>query len=256
MNRNYSKLEDELANARKVVFKRPDGTAVMVKTAVVDKTLSLGTNPMRYADECHDVIFDKDIVSRTRLSNILGVNYINDLAYIVDLDNDTVKHITIMDSGNIIGTAEKYHYKGVRKRFKRYSKLRYNDLVREVSKEYTFKLPDGRVVLGTDLSDYEQIPSTGQIAQAIKFINNHSRHRIHDIDLLLTIGFVIENDDNITIGLTNALTGEYLVPLDYPNNLLSNENKARLHRQKDEYLAALQNTEEMIINRIGESKHN
>ena len=53
MNRNYSKLEDELANARKVVFKRPDGAAVMVKTAMVDKTLSLGANPTRYADERH-----------------------------------------------------------------------------------------------------------------------------------------------------------------------------------------------------------
>ena len=256
MNRNYSKLEDELANARKVVFKRPDGAAVMVKTAVVDKTLSLGANPTRYADERHDVIFDKDIVSRTSLSNILGVNYIKDLAYTVDSDDDIVKHITIMDNGNVIGTAQKYHYKGVRRRFKRYSKLRYNDLVNEVDKEYTFRLPDGRVILGTDLNDYERLPRTRQVTQAIKFINNHSKHRICDIDLLITFGFVMEKDGNITIGLINALTGEYLVPLDYLNNLLSNENKARLHRQKDEYLAALQNTEEMIINRIGESKHN
>lgn len=85
MNRNYSRLEDELANAERIVFKRLDGTEVVVKTSVPHKLLSISQTPMRYADERHDIIFDKDIASRVRLHDILGNGYIKDLTYIVDL---------------------------------------------------------------------------------------------------------------------------------------------------------------------------
>ena len=248
-NKNFSKLEDELANARKVVFKRPDGTEVVVKTSVPHKLLSISQTPMRYADECHDIIFDKDIASRVRLHDILGNGYIKDLTYTVDSNNDVVKHITIMDSGQVIGTAEKYHSKGVRKKFKRNSKPRYNELVNEISKEYTFRLPDGRVILGTDLNDYEPIPWTGEIRKVIRFMN-HTRHRIYGLNLLITFGFIMEKSGGISLGFINALTGEYLAFICHLDDVLTNENKARLHKKEIEYLATLTDTEEMIISKL------
>lgn len=250
VNKNYSKLEDELANARKVVFKRPDGAAVVVKTSVPHKLLSISQTPMRYADERHDIIFDKDIASRVRLHDILGNGYIKDLTYTVDSNNDVVKHITIMDSGQVIGIAEKYHYKGVRKKFKRNSKPRYNALVEEVSKEYTFRLPDGRVVLGTDLNDYEPIPWTGEIQKVIRFMINHTRHRIYDLNLLITFGFVMEKSGGISLGFINALTGEYLAFICHLDDVLTNESKERLHKKREEYLDTLTDTEIMINNKL------
>lgn len=228
INRNYSALEDELSNAEKIVFERPDGTSMTVKTSKVDKLLSISTEPKRYADECHNVIFDKDIVSRVRLSDILGTGFIENLTYTVDSNDDVVKHITIMDNGQLIGKAEKYHLKGVRKRFKRNRKPRYNELVNEISKEYTFRLPDGRVVLGTDLNDYDKIPNSQEISEAIRFINDHSRHNIWDLDLLITLGFIMERDEKITLGFINALTGEYLAFIGYLNDILSLENIEKL----------------------------
>ena len=250
MNRNYSKLEDELTNARKVVFKRPDGTEVVVKTSVSHKLFSISQTPMRYADERHDILFDKDIISRVRLHDILGNGYIKDLTYTVDSNNDVVKHITIMDSGQVIGTAEKYHCKGVRKKFKRNRKPRYNELINEISKEYTFRLPDGRVVLGTDLNDYEPIPWTGEIRKVIRFMINHTRHRIYGLNLLITFGFIIEKNGGISLGFINALTGEYLAFICHLDDVLTNENKARLHKKEIEYLATLTDTEEMIISKL------
>ena len=250
MNRNYSKLEDELENAERIVFKRPDETEVVVKTSVPDKLLSISQTPMRYADERHIIFFDKDIVSVVRLNNILGVDYIKNLTYTVDANDDVVKCITIMDSGQVIGTAEKYHYKGVRKKFKRNSKPRYNALVEEVSKEYTFRLPDGRVVLGTDLNDYEPIPWTGEIRKVIRFMINHTRHRIYDLNLLTTFGFIMEKSGEISLGFINALTGEYLAFICHLDDVLTNENKARLHKKEIEYLASLTDTEEMIISKL------
>lgn len=250
VNKNFSKLEDELANARKVVFKRPDGTSMTVKTSKVDKLLSISTEPKRYADECHNVIFDKDIVSRVRLSDILGTGFIENLTYTVDSNNDVVKHITIMDNGQLIGKAEKYHYKGVRKKFKRNSKPRYNALVEEVSKEYTFRLPDGRVVLGTDLNDYEPIPWTGEIRKVIRFMINHTRHRIYDLNLLITFGFIMEKSGGISLGFINALTGEYLAFICHLDDVLTNENKERLHKKREEYLDTLTDTEIMINNKL------
>lgn len=232
INRNYSALEDELSNAKKIVFERPDGTSMTVKTSKVDKLLSISTEPKRYADECHNVIFDKDIVSRVRLSDILGTGFIENLTYTVDSNDDVVKCITIMDSGQVIGTAEKYHYKGVRKRFKRNRKPRYNELVNEISKEYTFRLPDGRVVLGTDLNDYEPIPWTGEIRKVIRFMN-HTRHRIYDLNLLITFGFIIERNGEISLGFINALTGEYLAFICHLDDILTNENKVRLKEYAD-----------------------
>lgn len=251
INRNYSALEDEFENAERIVFKRPDGTEVIVKTSVPHKLLSISQTPMRYADEYHDIIFDKDIVSRVGLRDILGNGYIKDLTYTVDLNNDVAKHITIMDSGKVVGTAEKYHRKGVRKKFKRNSKPRYNALVEEVSKEYTFRLPDGRVVLGTDLNDYEMIPRTEQILKAIRFVNNcHLKYRVADIDLLITLGFIVEKDDRISLGFINALTGEYLVFICHLDDILTNENKTRLHKKREEYLDTLTDTETMINNKL------
>ena len=250
MNRNYSRLEDELANARKVVFKRPNGTAVIVKTAVVDTNLSVGEHPMRYADQAHEVIFVKDIVSKTRLSKILGVNYIEKMEYSIDSINSENETITIMDNHKIIGVAKKYKSKGVRKKWIRNYKARYNNLINEISKEFTFRLPDGRVCFGTDLIDYDDIPRTAQITRAIKFINQSTRYRVSDPDLMITIGYIMEKDHSVTLGLVNALTGEYLVPLDYPDDTLSIENKARLHKKEMEYLATLTDTEEMIINKL------
>ena len=248
-NKNFSKLEDEFENAERIVFKRPDGTEVVVKTSVPHKLLSISQTPMRYADERHDIIFDKDIASRVRLHDILGNGYIKDLTYTVDSNNDVVKHITIMDSGQVIGTAEKYHYKGIRKKFKRNSKPRYNALVEEISKEYTFRLPDGRVVLGTDLNDYEPIPWTGEIRKVIRFMN-HTRHRIYDLNLLITFGFIMEKSGGISLGFINALTGEYLAFICHLDDILTNENKARLHKKEIEYLATLTDTEEMIISKL------
>lgn len=250
MNRNYSKLEDELANARKVVFKRPDGAAVMVKTAVVDTNLSVGEHSMRYADKAHEVIFVKDIVSKTRLSKILGVDYIEKMEYNIDSIDSETETITIMDNHKIIGVAKKYKSKGVRKKWIRNHKVRYNNLINEISKEYTFRLPDGRVCFGTDLIDYDDIPRTAQITRAIKFINQSTRYRVSDPKLMITIGYIMEKNHNVTLGLVNALTGEYLVPLDCPDDTLSIENKARLHKKEIEYLATLTDTEEMIINKL------
>lgn len=70
VNKNFSKLEDEFENAERIVFKRPDETEVVVKTSVPHKLLSISQTPMRYADERHDIIFDKDIASRVRLHDI------------------------------------------------------------------------------------------------------------------------------------------------------------------------------------------
>jgi len=249
INRNYSALEDEFENAERIVFKRPDKTEVVVKTSVPDKLLSISQTPMRYADERHDIIFDKDIVSVVRLNNILGVDYIKNLTYTVDSNDDVVKCITIIDSGQVIGTAEKYHYKGVRKRFKRNRKHRYNELVNEISKEYTFRLPDGRVVLGTDLNDYEPIPWTGEIRKVIRFMN-HTRHRIYDLDLLITFGFIMERSGGISLGFINALTGEYLAFICHLDDVLTNENKERLHKKREEYLDTLTDTEIMINNKL------
>ena len=250
MNRNYSKLEDELANARKVVFKRPDGAAVMVKTAVVDTNLSVGEHSMRYADKAHEVIFVKDIVSKTRLSKILGVDYIEKMEYNIDSIDSETETITIMDNHKIIGVAKKYKSKEVRKKWIRNHKVRYNNLINEISKEYTFRLPDGRVCFGTDLIDYDDIPRTAQITRAIKFINQSTRYRVSDPKLMITIGYIMEKNHNVTLGLVNALTGEYLVPLDCPDDTLSIENKARLHKKEIEYLATLTDTEEMIISKL------
>ena len=249
-NKNFSKLEDEFENAERIVFKRPDGTEVIVKTSVPHKLLSISQTPMRYADERHIIFFDKDIVSVVRLNNILGVDYIENLTYTVDSNDDVVKCITIMDSGQVIGTAEKYHYKGVRKRFKRNRKPRYNELVNEISKEYTFRLPDGRVILGTDLNDYEPIPWTGEIRKVIRFMINHTRHRIYDLNLLITFGFIMEKSGGISLGFINALTGEYLAFICHLDDVLTNENKARLHKKEIEYLATLTDTEEMIISKL------
>lgn len=250
VNKNFSKLEDEFENAERIVFKRPDGTEVVVKTSVPHKLLSISQTPMRYADECHDIIFDKDIASRVRLHDILGNGYIKDLTYTVDSNNDVVKHITIMDSGQVIGTAEKYHYKGVRKKFKRNSKPRYNALIEEVSKEYTFRLPDGRVVLGTDLNDYEPIPWTGEIRKVIRFMINHTRYRIYGFNLLITFGFIMEKSGGISLGFINALTGEYLAFICHLDDVLTNENKERLHKKREEYLDTLTDTEIMINNKL------
>ena len=250
VNKNFSKLEDELANARKVVFKRPDGAAVIMKTAVVDTNLSVGEHSMRYADKAHEVIFIKDIMSKTRLSKILGVDYIEKMEYNIESIDSENEIITIMDNHKVIGVANKYKSKGVRKKWIRNYKTRYNNLINEISKEYTFRLPDGRVCFGTDLMDYDDIPRTAQITRAIKFINQSTRYRVSDPDLMITICYVIEKNHNVTIGLVNALTGEYLVPLDYPDDTLSIENKARLHKKEIEYLATLTDTEEMIINKL------
>ena len=250
VNKNFSKLEDELANARKVVFKRPDGAAVMVKTAVVDTNLSVGEHSMRYADKAHEVIFVKDIVSKIRLSKILGVDYVEKIEYNIDSINSENEIITIMDNHKVIGVATKYKSKGVRKKWIRNYKVRYNNLINEISKEYTFRLPDGRVCFGTDLIDYDYIPRTAQITRAIKFINQSTRYRVSDPDLMITIGYIMEKNHNVTLGLINALTGEYLVPLDCPDDTLSIENKARLHKKEIEYLATLTDTEEMIINKL------
>lgn len=250
INRNYSALEDEFENAERIVFKRPDGTEVIVKTSVPHKLLSISQTPMRYADEYHDIIFDKDIVSRVGLRDILGNGYIKDLTYTVDSNNDVAKHITIMDSGKVVGTAEKYHRKGVRKKFKRIIVARYNELVEEVSKEYTFKLPDGRVVLGTDLNDYEPIPWTGEIRKVIRFMINHTRHRIYGLNLLITFGFIMEKSGGISLGFINALTGEYLAFICYLDDILTDENKARLHKKREEYLDTLTDTETMINNKL------
>ena len=248
-NKNFSKLEDEFENAERIVFKRPDGTEVIVKTSVPHKLLSISQTPMRYADERHIIFFDKDIVSVVRLNNILGVDYIENLTYTVDSNDDVVKCITIMDSGQVIGTAEKYHYKGVRKRFKRNRKPRYNELVNEISKEYTFRLPDGRVVLGTDLNDYEPIPWTGEIRKVIRFMN-HTRHRIYDLNLLITFGFIMEKSGGISLGFINALTGEYLAFICHLDDVLTNEKKERLHKKREEYLDTLTDTEIMINNKL------
>lgn len=250
INRNYSALEDEFENAERIVFKRPDGTEIIVKTSVPHKLLSVSQTPMRYADEYHDIIFNRDIVSVVMLNDILGVDYIKYLTYTVDSDDDVVKCITIMDSGQVIGTAEKYHYKGVRKKFKRNSKLRYNALVEEVSKEYTFRLPDGRVVLGTDLNDYEPIPWTGEIRKVIRFMINHTRHRIYGLNLLITFGFIMERSGGISLGFINALTGEYLAFICYLDDILTDESKARLHKKREEYLEAIADTETMINNKL------
>lgn len=250
MNRNYSKLEDEFENAERIVFKRPDGTEVVVKTSVPHKLLSISQMPMRYADERHIIFFDKDIVSVVRLNNILGVDYVENLTYTVDSNDDVVKCITIMDSGQVIGKAEKYHYKGVRKRFKRNRKPRYNELVNEISKEYTFRLPDGRVILGADLNDYEPIPWTGEVQKAIRFMINHTKHRIYDLNLLITFGFIMEKSGGISLGFINALTGEYLAFICHLDDVLTKENKERLHKKREEYLDTLTDTEIMINNKL------
>ena len=247
VNRNYSALEDELANAERIVFKRLDGTEFVAKTAMVSTNLSIGAVSKRDADFIHDVIFDKDIISRVRLSNILGVGFLNDLSYNVDSNDDVKKCVTIMNNGQVVGTAEKYHYKGVRKKLKHDRKARYNELVKEISKEYTFRIPDGRVVIGTDLNDYEFAyrNKMRDLGDAAYFAERKECY--HDFTSYLTIAFIMERDGSVSVGLIDTLSGTHLATIWDSQGLLSEENQDILHKRKEEYLRELENTERTII---------
>ena len=126
----------------------------------------------------------------------------------------------------------------------------YNSLVSAISREYTFKLPDGRAVMGVDLTQIGEVECPPEVFEAVRFINDCTKHNIWDEDIKVTFAYVIMKNQDIVTVLIDGYSGEWLAFIKEITDELTEQNKEFLHRYKQEYLEKLETTESIIREKL------
>lgn len=126
----------------------------------------------------------------------------------------------------------------------------YNSLVSAISHEYTFKLPDDRAVMGVDLTQIGEVECPPEIFEAVRFINDCTKHNIWDEDIKVTFAYVIMKNQDIITALIDGYSGEWLAFVKEITDELTEQNKEFLHKYTKEYLEKLEITESIIKEKL------
>lgn len=252
----------EFDNSYSAIFKLPDGT--IVETNGTNGTIGNDYNSSYSAVSMNGIghmVFFKGDYSSVFLYDIVGtIIYFGDFSYKVTSQTDSNKTLEIYNDQTLLATVYITYHKG---KYKKIGKDIPNELVDSINKEYTFRLPDGRVIIGVDTHKYEHYPILKYIIQNMEetgwYRSPHAKERLEDKNVHDVLAFIVNEDftdglrhpfvGRIDMGLLNSRTGEYILGFGEIDEL-SEENKNVIHRYKDKYLETLQEAEKLIIHTL------
>lgn len=247
---------NEFMNSYAAIFTRSDGTIISTNSI---KGVVTNTEETLKLVGIGGMTFSKGVFTLITLNEIVGMGFgksFRNFSY-SEIIGDRFygrKAFGIYDCGRFIANVVIYYLDTDFKKIGFGNDL-INDLVNCISKEYVYKLSDGRVIMGVDVRKYDTRDIKHYLYKRCKELNgfeNNLELKGHDCNE--TVAFVIGADNTVDLGFMNSRTGDYLAWIENITSVLEPEKIRALLNKKKEYFQALDRVETAINKVVWEGR--
>lgn len=240
---------NEFMNSSQAVFTRLNGEVI-----TTNSTKGIVTNDsMIKLNGIGGMYFVKGVFTRITLNTIFDTDFgYEGFGYTVLIEDRffNQRALNIYNHGTLVGNVV-IHY--LNTDFKKLGNIR--DLVGCISDSCVFRLMDGRVVLGTDVSKYDTRELVRYLYKRSKILDGFENDNLlRHYSVYDTIAFIIGEDGSVDLGLINGKTGDYIAWIEDIGERLSKYEHELLLKTRNDFLTTLDRVE-LAISKVMKEGH-